>query len=78
MSEVLSDAGQSTALFVFLAKNVDQLVSVDVLVDLKLLDLVFELLEAFCFLVLVLVETLTVGLDFLHLLLELLDDFLTG
>ena len=78
MSEVLSDAGQSTALFVFLAKNVDQLVGVDVLVDLKLLDLVFELLEAFCFLVLVLVETLTVGLDFLHLLLELLDDFLTG
>lgn len=39
--KVVSNALELATLIVFLSKNIDQLVSVDILVDLKLFDLVF-------------------------------------
>ena len=76
VSEVVGDALQLLALLVLFAKNVDQFVSVNVLVDLKLLDLVFKFKKFLRLGMLVLLEALAVCLDRLHLCLELLDDFL--
>ena len=69
---------QLPALIVLLPEHVDQFVSVNVLIDFKLFDLLFELFEPLSLLVLVLVKSLTVRFDLLHLLLELLNDLLSG
>ena len=73
--EIICDASELAAFLILLSENVNELVSIDVLVHLKLLDLVLELFQALCLRVLVLDETLAIGLDFLHLLLKLFNDF---
>ena len=75
---VLCYALQLPALIVLLTEHVDQFVSVNVLVNFKLLDLLFELFEPLSLLVLVLVKSLTVRFDLLHFFLELLNDLLGG
>ena len=67
---------QLPALIVLLPKHVYQFVSVNVLIDFKLFDLLLELFEPLSLLMLVLVKSLAVRFDLLHLLLEFLDDLL--
>ena len=75
---VLCYALQLPALIVLLPEHVDQFVSVNVLIDFKLFDLLLELFEPLSLLMLVLVKSLAVRFDLLHLLLELLNDLLSG
>lgn len=75
-SEMISYTLELATLFVFLAQHVDEFISVNVGIDLKLLDFVFEFLESLGFRVLVLVESLSVSFYLLHFLLKLFDDFL--
>ena len=49
VGKVVGDALQLLALLILLAKDVDQFVSVNVLVDLELLNLFFKLLQALRF-----------------------------
>ena len=49
VGKVVGDALQLLALLVLLAEDVDQFVSVNVLVDLELLNLFFKLLQALRF-----------------------------
>lgn len=76
VSEMVSYTLELATLFVFLAQHINKFVSVNVGIDLKLLDLVFKFLESLRFRVLVLVKSLSVGFHLLHFFLKFFDDFL--